>query len=55
MAGYKANTKLFVVVTNKEVRGVQAIPPDLVLIHRGNLADFFAPCLLSSAVLAKDE
>jgi hypothetical protein len=55
MAGYKANTKLFVVVTNKEVRGVHAVPPDLVLIHRGNLGDFFAPCLLSSAVLAKDE
>lgn len=56
MKTYAAKTKLFMMVTNKEVRDVPAIsPPDLILIHQGNLALFFAPCLLSSAKLAKDK
>lgn len=54
---FKCDVKLFVIVTNKEVRGIPAggLPSDLVLIHQGNLATFFAPCFLASARLARDE
>ena len=55
MTGYRADIKLFVMVTNKEVRDVPiALPADLGLIHQGNLGSFFAPCLLASAQLALD-
>jgi hypothetical protein len=55
MRVYNVDVKLFVMVTNKEVREVPNLPPDLVLIHRGNLGSFFAPCLLASAQLATDD
>ena len=56
MAGYKADVKLFVVVTNKEIHGLPGqLDEDLVLIHRANLGSFFAPCLVASAQLATDD
>ena len=56
MSKYEADVKLFVMVTNKEVRDIPAIPGrDFVLIHQGNLGSFFAPCLLASATLAHDD
>lgn len=54
MGGYASDAKLYVVVTNKEVRGlVEPLPDDLILIHQDTLDMFFAPCLLASARLAK--
>ena len=52
--GFKCDVRLYVVITNKEVRDIPpaAFPPDLVLIHQGNLGTFFAPCFMSSARLA---
>ena len=55
MRVYKADIKLFVMVTNRQVRDVPLLPPDLVLIHQDNLGSFFAPCLLASAKLATDD
>lgn len=55
MRGYPCAKRLFVVVTNKEVRGVPAeLPSDLCLICGQSLGNFFAPCLLASARLAAD-
>ncbi len=52
---FKCDVKLFVIVTNKEVRGIPIdFPSDLVLIHQGNLETFFAPCFVSSARLASN-
>lgn len=56
MAGYAADVKLFVVVTNKEIHGLPGqLDEDFVPIHRGNLGTFFSPCLLASAALARDD
>jgi hypothetical protein len=56
MAGYVADVKLFVMITNKEVRDAPGnMPPDFVVIHQRNLGSFFAPCLLASAMLAPDD
>ena len=55
MAGIAADVTLFVMITNKEVRDAPGnLPSDFVLIHQHNLGTFFAPCLLSSAMLAGD-
>jgi GTPase SAR1 family protein len=56
LEGYVADTKLFVMITNKEVRGIpENLPPDFIVVHQGNLGSFFAPCLLASAALAHDD
>jgi hypothetical protein len=56
MADYEADVKLFVMVTNKEIQGLHGqLDEDFVLIHQGNLGTFFAPCLLASAALARDD
>jgi hypothetical protein len=56
MADYKADVKLFIMITNKEVRSLpQQLDEDFALAHQGNLGTFFAPCLLASAMLAHDD
>ena len=56
LEGYVADMKLFVIITNKEVRGIpENLPPDFIVVHQGNLGSFFAPCLLASAALAHDD
>ena len=56
VAAFDCDVKLFVIVTNKEVRDIPvAFPHDLVLLHQGNLETFFAPCFLASARLAKEK
>jgi len=56
MSGYASDLKLYVMVTNKEVRGlVEPLPVDLILVHQDTLHTFFAPCLLASASLATEK
>jgi hypothetical protein len=55
-ADYRADVKLFIMITNKEVRSLpQQLDEDFVLVHQLNLGSFFAPCLLASATLARDD
>jgi hypothetical protein len=55
-ANYRADLKLFVMITNKEVRSLpQQLDEDFVIIHQDSLGLFFAPCLLASATLARDD
>jgi hypothetical protein len=51
---FKGMRKLFVFVTNKEVRDCpDSLDSDCVVIRQDNLHTFFAPCLLASARLAQ--
>ena len=54
MDPFKDIRKLFVFVTNKEVRDCpNSLDSDCVVIRQDNLHTFFAPCLLASARLAQ--
>jgi hypothetical protein len=56
VTNFKCDRKVFVMVTNKEMRSIQLpLPDDLILVHQNNLESFFAPCFLASARLAKNE
>lgn len=56
MAGYVVDMKVFVMITNKKVHPLPVIfDEDFIMIHAGNLESFFAPCILSSAMLASDD
>jgi hypothetical protein len=56
MAGYVVDMKVFVMITNKKVHPLPVIfDEDFIMIHAGNLGSFFAPCILSSAMLASDD
>jgi hypothetical protein len=56
MAGYVAHMKVFVMFTNKVVCNIpKNLPSDFIVIEQSSLGSFFAPCILSSAMLASDD